>query len=84
MIVPNTKRLLVKQIKKQKNDKGIYLDQGALMDHSLSYGEVISNTSKKFPKGTKIYYSEYSTARITIEGNDIYIIPEVDVMAFEK
>ncbi len=84
MLVPNKNRLLVKQIKKEESDKGIILEQGALMDHSLNFGEVISKNSEDFPKGTKIYYSEYSTARIHYEGDDIYIIPEVDIMAFEK
>jgi co-chaperonin GroES (HSP10) len=55
-----------------------------LMDHSLAYGEVVSETSKDFPKGTKVYYSEYSTARVTIDNKKFFIIPEVDVMAIEK
>lgn len=84
MIIPNEKRIIIKQLKKEESYSGLVVEGGALMDHNLSFGEVYSETSEKFPKGTKVYYSEYSTARITIGKQDYKIIPEVDIMAFEK
>lgn len=84
MIIPNDKRLIIKELEKKESYSGLVVGGDALMDHSLSYGEVVSETSEKFPKGTKIYYSEYSTARITIDKEELKIIPEVDIMAFEQ
>jgi co-chaperonin GroES (HSP10) len=84
MIIPNDKRILIKELEKKESYGGIVLEGGALMDHSLSYGEVVSETSEKFPKGTKVYFSEYSTARITVNKQELKIIPEIDIMAFEK
>jgi co-chaperonin GroES (HSP10) len=82
MIVPAAKRLLVKTLEKSSSG-GIILNQSDLMDPTLEYGEVVSETSTLYPQGTKVYYSKYSVAKILDGKTELYIIPEVDVMAHE-
>lgn len=81
MIKPAEKRIIVKTIDKQTDGK-IVLSKQDMMEHTLEYGEVVFG-SDKYPTGSKVYYSAYSTARINDKGQELYIIPEVDVMAYD-
>jgi len=53
MIVPNEKRIIVKQLKKEENYSGLVVEGGALMDHSLSYGKFTHRQVRNFPKALK-------------------------------
>ena len=81
MIKPAERRIIVKTIEKQQESK-IVLSKQDMMEHTLEYGEVVFG-SEKYPTGTRVYYSAYSTARVNDKGQELYIIPEVDIMAYD-
>lgn len=90
MIKPNTGRILVKQLRREGNVSGVILAQGAMQEETLRYGEVVrhdlpSEYSDKLEAGTKIFYSQYSATRImSDEGDNLYLISDLDVMAIEE
>ena len=81
MIKPAEKRIIVKLVDKTSDSK-IFLTKESLMEHNLEYGEVVQG-SEKYPTGTRVYYSKYSTARVNDKGQELFIIPEIDVMAYD-
>ena len=81
MIKPAERRIIIKPIEKQQESK-IMLSKQDMMEHTLDYGEVVFG-SEKYPTGMKVYYSTYSTARVNDHGQELYIIPEIDVMAYD-
>lgn len=87
MIHPTEGRIIINKIelKDVQLDGGLYVAGQALTEESLYYGEVISDKSEKFKKGTKVYYSRYSATKVyNVEAKETYyIVSEVDIMAYE-
>jgi len=81
MIKPAEKRIIVKLVDKDSGSK-LFLSNESMMEHNLEYGEVVEG-SDKYKAGTRVYYSKYSTARINDGGQELFIIPEIDVMAYD-
>ena len=87
MIHPTDGRLLIKKLDRQEatTESGVFLPGTQLQEESLRYGEVVSEGHKKYPQGTKVFYSRYSTTRVADEkGNDFFIVSDLDIMAVEK
>lgn len=87
MIIPTDGRILVKKLDREdiSSESGVLLPTQTLMEESLLYGEVASEGHKKFPKGTKIFYSRYSSTKVVDkDGVQYFLLSDLDVMAIEK
>lgn len=50
-------------------------------DKSLVTGEVISTTSEDYKKGVTIVFGKYAIYKLTVQGEDFFLIDEQDVIA---
>lgn len=100
MIVPNTKRVLLKRLTGKEVEGNILLPGQMKAGENLFVGEIIHPGESQFTKGQVVYYSEYSAAQIMDMGavmrkeltlgdvsgdkNAMFIVAEDDIMAYDE
>jgi len=49
-------------------------------DKRLITGEVVAGKEKDFPKGTTVIFGKYALYKLTVQGEDFYILDVKDVL----
>ncbi len=79
-INPREEILVIKKHKRTALKHDIAIEETD-EDKTLITGEVLSDNSKNYKKGETVVFGKYAIYKLTIQGEDFYLLEEVDVIA---